>query len=75
MSQPTEIVSARTSAHSRLPQRFHALSRHPHRIAFGLVMLPFNVRHLGPAAYGLWILTASVTVHFSVLDLGTAVPS
>ena len=33
-------------------------------------MLPFNVRHLGPAAYGLWILTASVTVHFSVLDLG-----
>jgi O-antigen/teichoic acid export membrane protein len=36
----------------------------------GLVMLPFNVSHLGPAAYGLWILTASITVHFSVLNLG-----
>jgi O-antigen/teichoic acid export membrane protein len=36
----------------------------------GLAMLPFNVRHLGPEAYGLWMLTASVTVHFSVLDLG-----
>jgi len=36
----------------------------------GLVILPFNVRHLGPATYGLWMLTASVTVHFSVLDLG-----
>lgn len=36
----------------------------------GLVMLPFNVSHLGAAAYGLWILTASVTMHFSVLNLG-----
>jgi len=25
----------------------------------GLVMLPFNLAHLGPAAYGLWVLTAS----------------
>jgi O-antigen/teichoic acid export membrane protein len=36
----------------------------------GLVVLPFNVRHLGPSAYGLWMLTASVTVYFSLLDLG-----
>jgi O-antigen/teichoic acid export membrane protein len=36
----------------------------------GLLLLPFNVAHLGPAAYGLWMLTASVTVYFSVLDLG-----
>ena len=36
----------------------------------GLVMLPFNLTHLGSAAYGLWVLTASVTVHFSVLNLG-----
>lgn len=36
----------------------------------GLVMLPFNLAHLGPAAYGLWVLTASVTLHFSLLDLG-----
>ncbi len=36
----------------------------------GLVILPFNVAHLGKAAYGLWMLTASVTTYFSVLDLG-----
>ncbi len=39
-------------------------------LAIGLVMLPFNLHHLGPQAYGLWMLTAGVTIHFSVLDLG-----
>jgi O-antigen/teichoic acid export membrane protein len=38
--------------------------------ALGLVVLPFNVTHLGTAAYGLWMLTASITAYFSVLDLG-----
>jgi O-antigen/teichoic acid export membrane protein len=38
--------------------------------AIGLVLLPLNVSHLGPAAYGLWALTASVTWFFGVLDLG-----
>jgi len=38
--------------------------------AIGLLLLPFNVRHLGPSAYGLWMLTASMTTYFSVLDLG-----
>ena len=36
----------------------------------GLLLLPFNVSHLGPAAYGLWALTASVTWFFNVIDLG-----
>ena len=36
----------------------------------GLVMLPFNLRHLGQEAYGLWMLTAGLTIHFSVLDMG-----
>jgi O-antigen/teichoic acid export membrane protein len=36
----------------------------------GLLVLPFNVHHLGPSAYGLWMLTASISVYFSVLDLG-----
>jgi O-antigen/teichoic acid export membrane protein len=36
----------------------------------GLVLLPFNVAHLGPSAYGLWALTASITWFFGVLDLG-----
>ena len=38
--------------------------------AVGLVLLPFNVSHLGPSAYGLWALTTSVTWFFGVLDLG-----
>jgi O-antigen/teichoic acid export membrane protein len=36
----------------------------------GLVMLPFNLTHLGTAEYGLWVLLGSITVHFSILDLG-----
>ncbi len=40
--------------------------------ALGLVMLPFNVAHLGQAGYGLWMLAASVTTYFSILDLGYA---
>lgn len=36
----------------------------------GLLLLPFNISHLGPAAYGLWALTTSVTWFFNVLDLG-----
>jgi O-antigen/teichoic acid export membrane protein len=36
----------------------------------GFAVLPYNVAHLGPAAYGLWMLTGSITAYFSVLDLG-----
>ena len=36
----------------------------------GLITLPFNLHHLGPEAYGLWMLTAGLTIHFSILDLG-----
>lgn len=36
----------------------------------GVVVLPYNVSHLGRSAYGLWMLTASITSYFSVLDLG-----
>jgi O-antigen/teichoic acid export membrane protein len=39
-------------------------------ILIGVFMLPFNVSHLGQAAYGLWVLVASVTVYFSMLDMG-----
>lgn len=38
--------------------------------AVGLVILPFNIAHLGTSAYGLWMLTASITAYFSVLDMG-----
>lgn len=36
----------------------------------GLLLLPFNVAHLGPSAYGLWALTTSITWFFNMLDLG-----
>jgi O-antigen/teichoic acid export membrane protein len=36
----------------------------------GVVMLPYNLHHLGTSAYGLWMLTASVTAYFAVMDLG-----
>jgi O-antigen/teichoic acid export membrane protein len=38
--------------------------------AIGLILLPYNVSHLGRSAYGLWALTASITWFFNVLDLG-----
>jgi O-antigen/teichoic acid export membrane protein len=47
--------------------RYFAIAVHA---AIGLVLVPFNLAYLGPAAYGLWILTASITAYFSVLELG-----
>ena len=39
-------------------------------MAIGLLMLPFNLAHLGAGDYGLWVLLGSLTIHFSVFDLG-----
>jgi O-antigen/teichoic acid export membrane protein len=36
----------------------------------GFVVAPFLVRHLGETNYGLWILIASLTGYFGLLDLG-----
>src|SRR5438128_12659616 len=36
----------------------------------GFVVAPFLVHHLGQTGYGLWILIASLTGYFAVLDLG-----
>jgi O-antigen/teichoic acid export membrane protein len=36
----------------------------------GLVVLPYTVSHLGKSAYGLWMLTTSVTGYFTALQLG-----
>jgi len=38
----------------------------------GLMMLPFNLEHLGKPLYGVWILVVSVTASFSLLDIGYA---
>jgi O-antigen/teichoic acid export membrane protein len=39
----------------------------------GLLMLPFNIAHLGPSVYGLWMITASIPAYFSIFDLGYGV--
>jgi O-antigen/teichoic acid export membrane protein len=42
-------------------------------LLIGVLMLPFNMAHLGASTYGLWVLVASVTAYFSMLDLGYGV--
>ncbi|MBP7571254.1 MAG: oligosaccharide flippase family protein [Acidobacteria bacterium] len=39
-------------------------------ILIGLLLLPYNVAHLGKSEYGLWMLVASVTTYASLLELG-----
>jgi O-antigen/teichoic acid export membrane protein len=39
-------------------------------IGIGIVLMPFTLSHLGKAEYGLWMLVASMTAHFQLLDLG-----
>lgn len=39
-------------------------------LLIGLVMLRYNVRHLGLDSYGLWMLAASITTYFGVLEMG-----
>jgi O-antigen/teichoic acid export membrane protein len=39
-------------------------------LVLGLVMLPFNTRHLGASDYGLWMLVASIVAYFPIIDLG-----
>lgn len=39
-------------------------------VLLGLVVLPINLHYLGASAYGLWMLTATITAYFSAFDLG-----
>lgn len=39
-------------------------------IVVGLLLMPYTVRHLGTSDYGLWMLVASLTYYFQLLDLG-----
>jgi O-antigen/teichoic acid export membrane protein len=39
-------------------------------VALGVFLLPFTLGHLGAAEYGLWMLVASMTYYFQLLDLG-----
>lgn len=38
--------------------------------SIGLLLLPFNIHHLGQTAWGLWMLTASLNSYFTVMELG-----
>jgi O-antigen/teichoic acid export membrane protein len=39
-------------------------------IGTGIFLMPFTVHHLGQAEYGLWMLVASMTYYFQLLDMG-----
>ncbi len=39
-------------------------------IGVGIFLMPFTVRHLGKSQYGLWMLVATITSYFTLLNLG-----
>ncbi|HEX3704023.1 MAG TPA: oligosaccharide flippase family protein [Vicinamibacterales bacterium] len=39
-------------------------------IGTGIFLMPFTVHHLGQTEYGLWMLVASMTYYFQLLDMG-----
>jgi O-antigen/teichoic acid export membrane protein len=39
-------------------------------VGLGIFLMPFTVQHLGTSEYGLWMLVASMTYYFQLLDLG-----
>ncbi|MBA2603008.1 MAG: hypothetical protein H0U94_05435, partial [Acidobacteria bacterium] len=39
-------------------------------IVLGIFLMPFTMFHLGQSNYGLWMLVASMTAYFQLLDLG-----
>lgn len=39
-------------------------------VVIGLIVTPLNIRYLGTDQYGLWALIGSITLYFSVLELG-----
>lgn len=39
-------------------------------VVIGIVLMPITMRHFGQADYGLWMLVASMTAYFQLLDLG-----
>lgn len=72
------MSSTRTAAWHREENRFLTFARNVFTryaaivvgAVIGLLVLPVNIQYLGQSAYGLWMLTASVTTYFSVLELG-----
>jgi O-antigen/teichoic acid export membrane protein len=39
-------------------------------VGLGVFLMPFTIRHLGQTEYGLWMMVASLTYYFQLLDLG-----
>lgn len=67
MSSPVAADAEARAVTVNLSTRYLAIGV---EMVVGLLVLPFNIAHLGKAAYGLWVLTTSITAYFSVLDLG-----
>jgi O-antigen/teichoic acid export membrane protein len=72
------VSSTRSAAWHREDNRFLMLARNVSTrylaivtgAIVGLLVLPINIHYLGKSAYGLWMLTASVTTYFSAMELG-----
>lgn len=67
VERPVDAPAEAMTVTRNLSTRYLAIAI---EMVLGVLILPFNVSHLGQAAYGLWILTTSITAYFSVLDLG-----
>src|SRR5207247_10496521 len=70
--EPTDLLGAEPAEETltvakNVSTRYLAIAT---EMVVGVLVLPFNIAHLGKAAYGLWMLSASVGAYFSVLDLG-----
>jgi O-antigen/teichoic acid export membrane protein len=39
-------------------------------LGIGMFLMPFTLAHIGQEQYGLWMLVASITYYFQLLDLG-----
>jgi O-antigen/teichoic acid export membrane protein len=59
----------RSPAQNRRPECREPVLSVVAELLLGVITLPFNLHHLGAEAYGLWMLTAGLTIHFSILDL------
>ena len=67
VERPVDAPAEAMTVTRNLSTRYLAIAV---EMVMGFLILPFNVSHLGQSAYGLWILTTSITAYFSVLDLG-----
>lgn len=64
------MTSAREAARNLLAGTITKYALLAVSLGTGVFLMPFTVGHLGKSQYGLWMLVASVTYYFNLLDLG-----